>query len=109
MLECLYIMLICVLVIDQFHFVDEITTIISGWMTKGQIKKPMNIKPFSCSLCMTFWLSLFYIIFTNQFSILTVLYILLLSYLTTIANQIFTLIKMLITKFLDWLGNKINI
>lgn len=106
---CLAISLICVLVIDQFHFVDEVTTIISGWISNGQIKRPMSIKPFSCSLCMTFWLSLIYIIVVNQFSVWMVLYILLLCYVTPIENQLFTLLKGLITKFLDWIGNIINI
>lgn len=94
-------MVICVLVIDQFHFVDEITTIISGWMTNGNIKKPIQIKPFSCSLCMSWWINLIYIICMGMFSIPMVVYILFLSWMTPVVNDIFTLIKEIMMKILN--------
>lgn len=101
MIDCICIMVVCVLVIDQFRFVDEITTIISGWITNGHIRKPMDIKPFSCSLCSSFWLNLIYIIATGLFSIPMVVYILFLSWMTPVVNDIFTLVKQTILKILN--------
>ena len=100
MIECFCIMVCMVLVIDQFHFVDEITTIVCGWMTNGKIRKPLHIKPFSCSLCSSFWLNLIYITATHNLTIPMVLYILVLSWLTPVINDILTLVIMTIKRIL---------
>lgn len=109
MLNCLYITVAMVLVIDQFRFVDEITTIISGWMTNGLIRKPLDIKPFSCSLCSSWWLNLIYIIVTHKLTIPMVLYILLLSWMTPVINDILTLTRETIKRTINRIGDKINL
>ena len=109
MINCLLITIFFVIVIDQLHFVDDITSVISGWMTNGKIKKPISLKPFSCSTCMSWWTNLAYIIVTNQFSILMVLYILTLSWGTPIISSILTLVKNLFLKFINTIANKFDI
>ena len=101
MIDCLLVTLCFVLIIDQFHFTDEITSIISGWMTNGNIRKPISFKPFTCSLCMSWWTNLLYIIVTHRISIVMIAYILVLSWLTPIFNDIMTLIKQLIIRILN--------
>lgn len=102
--NCLYITIAMVLVIDQFQFVNEITTIISGWLSNGKIKKPLNIKPFSCSLCMSWWTNLLYIIMAGKLSIFMILYILLLSFMTPVITTTLTLIKHIILFILNKIG-----
>ena len=109
MINCLLITIFFVIVIDQLHFVDDITSVISGWMTNGKIKKPIQLKPFSCSTCMSWWTNLVYIIITNQFSILMVLYILTLSWTTPIISSILSLVKNLFLKFINTIANKFDI
>lgn len=109
MINCLFITIIWVVVLDQLHFWDDITSVISGWMTNGKIKKPIPLKPFSCSVCMSWWTNLAYIIITNQFSILMILYILTLSWTTPIISSILTLVKNLFLKFLNTIANKFDI
>lgn len=109
MINCLFITIIWVVVLDQLHFWDDITSVISGWMTNGKIKKPIQLKPFSCSVCMSWWTNLAYIIITNQFSILMILYILTLSWTTPIISSILTLVKNLFLKFLNTIANKFDI
>ena len=109
MINCLFITIIWVVVLDQLHFWDDITSVISGWLTNGKIKKPIQLKPFSCSVCMSFWTNLAYIIVTNQFSILMVLYILTLSWGTPIISSILTLVKNLFLKFVNTIANKFDI
>jgi hypothetical protein len=109
MINCLLITIFFVIVIDQLHFWDDITSVISGWMTNGKIKKPIPIKPFSCSTCMSFWTNLIYIFVTNQFSILMILYILALSWTTPIISSILTLVKNLFLKFINTIANKFDI
>lgn len=109
MINCLFITIIWIVILDQLHFWDDITSVISGWMTNGKIKKPIPLKPFSCSVCMSFWTNLAYIIVTNQFSILMVLYILVLSWGTPIISSILTLVKNLFLKFINTIANKFDI
>ena len=109
MINCLFITIIWVLILDQLHFWDVITSVISGWMTNGKIKKPIPLKPCSCSVCMSFWTNLAYIIVTNQFSILMVLYILTLSWGTPIISSILTLVKNLFLKTINTIANKFDI
>ena len=109
MINCLFITIIWIVILDQLHFWDDITSVISGWMTNGKIKKPIPLKPFSCSTCMSFWTNLAYIIITNQFSILMVLYILVLSWGTPIISSILTLVKNLFLKFINTIANKFDI
>lgn len=109
MINCLFITIIWVVVLDQLHFWDDITSVISGWMTNGKIKKPIQLKPFSCSVCMSWWTNLAYIIITNQFSILMILYILTLSWTTPIISSILTLVKNLFLKFINTIANKFDI
>ena len=109
MINCLFITIIWIVILDQLHFWDDITSVISGWMTNGKIKKPIPLKPCSCSVCMSFWTNLAYIIVTNQFSILMILYILILSWGTPIFSSILTLVKNLFLKFINTIANKFNI
>ena len=109
MINCLFITIIWVVVLDQLHFWDDITSVISGWLTNGKIKKPIQLKPFNCSTCMSWWTNLAYIIVTNQFSILMVLYILVLSWSTPIISSILTLVKNLFLKFINTIANKFDI
>ena len=109
MINCLFITIIWIVILDQLHFWDDFSTMISGWLTNGKIKKPIQLKPFSCSVCMSFWTNLAYIIVTNQFSILMVLYILVLSWGTPIISSILTLVKNLFLKFINTIANKFDI
>ena len=109
MINCLFITIIWVIILDQLHFWDDITSVISGWMTNGKIKKPIQLKPFTCSTCMSFWTNLAYIIVTNQFSILMVLYILVLSWGTPIINSILSFVINAVLKLINIISEKIDI
>ena len=109
MINCLFITIIWIVILDQLHFWDDITSVISGWMTNGKIKKPIPLKPFSCSVCMSFWTNLAYIIIINQFSILMVLYILVLSWTTPIINSILSFVINAVLKLINIISEKIDI
>lgn len=50
--------LVIVLIWDVFRAPDEMAGEFMSLITGGKIKTAKLIKPFGCSLCMTFWLSL---------------------------------------------------
>lgn len=109
MINCLFITIIWIVILDQLHFWDDFSTMISSWLSGGKIKKPLDWKPFNCSTCMSWWTNLAYIIITNQFSILMVLYILTLSWGTPIISSILTLVKNLFIKTINTIANKFDI
>ena len=83
-INCLLITIIFVIVTDGLHFWDNFSPIISRWMTKGQIKKPIPSKIMTCSTCQSWWSNLVYIIVMGQLSIPMIVYILGLSYMTPV-------------------------
>ncbi len=100
-LNCFLISVCWVLILDQFHFMDEITVLLSKWLSNGRIEKPLQLKPFTCSLCMSWWTNLIYIIAVGEFSVPMLFGILLISWTTPITNDILTMIKTMIIKILN--------
>lgn len=97
------ISIIMVFIIDYSGFVDEISETITKIL-----HSPFKIhipKPFSCSLCMTFWTGLIYLFFNNGFSLINVSYLCLFSALTILELAVFTLIKSLIEKIIFKINN----
>lgn len=101
------IFLIAVIVsfgLDVAHFWDEISSIVSGWITKGVVKKPIELKPFSCSLCSTFWISLIYVICINAFSLPMLAYICVCAWATCFIPNIFLFVEGFIVKIINELA-----
>ena len=61
------IALVITVVWDVLRFPNEIANGIAAWLTKGKITNVTLIKPFGCSLCMTFWCGLIYVLGTVGF------------------------------------------
>lgn len=94
MLELLCIAVILVFGIDLSGFVDEF----SEWIWKKMYPKVKYTdwripKPFSCSLCATFWVGLIYLLVTGTFSLYMALYVCLLSFLTPVIGSTLLLLK----------------
>ena len=109
MIDCLLITIIFVIITDQLHFFEDFTSSVKSLLTKGKFRNPINIKPFNCSTCMSFWTNLIYILIVGKFSIFMIGYILLLSWTTPLINSIFTLLKNLFLKIINTLANKFDL
>ena len=109
MIDCLLITICWVIILDQLHFFEDFTSSVKSLLTKGKFRNPIQIKPFNCSTCMSFWTNLIYIIIIGNFSIFMIGYILVLSWTTPIINSIFTLLKNAVIKFINILAEKIEI
>ena len=109
MIDCLLITICWVIILDQLHFWEEFSSTIKSILTKGKFRNPIQIKPFNCSTCMSFYCNLIYILIVGKFSIFMIGYILLLSWSAPIINSIFTLLKNAIIKFINILAEKIEI
>jgi len=101
-INLLLIQLIIVFIIDLSGVMNSIKIALSKWLTKGKVASTgFNIKPFDCSLCMTFWIGLIYLLITKSFTLPYIAVVAGLSFLTQSANDLLLLIKDLITKVIN--------
>lgn len=101
----LCITVITVLVVDIFKFWDNFTSEIIYHLTNGKIRKPINIKLFQCSLCLSHWINLFILLITCNFTIPNYLYIIVLSFFTGIIGSILLTVENLLYKIINKLNN----
>ena len=107
LINLLLLQLIVVFIVDISGVMDSIKYAISKLLTKGVIKTlNYRIKPFDCSLCMTFWVGLIYIIITHKITITYIAFICLLSALTTTVKDLWYTIIELITKLLNIIDSR---
>lgn len=101
-LNLIIISLVNVLIIDISGFVQSVKSLISKLLTNKQIDTTnFSLKPFDCSFCMTFWTGLLYTLVIGQFTLVNLLIILLLAFMTEPVYRILLLIKDMILKIID--------
>ena len=68
-------------------------------------KYPKSIldKPFFCSLCLTFWVGLGWLLYREEFTLINVVLVCGISYLTDVTESVIRLIKDYLIKILDFL------
>lgn len=81
-IDILLIAFVYVFGLDVCGFWDEISAALKRWLTHGAAHSPFQLKPFSCSLCMTFWTGLAYLLLTHSMTIAHVAYVCLVAMLT---------------------------
>ena len=91
------ITIIVVIIVDISGFIDSIKNLIGKVLGINNVK----LKPLDCSFCLNFWVSLIYLLITNELSITAVMVALLLSRMTPIIKDAIYLIR-------DFLGKAIN-
>lgn len=98
-INLIVIMFVVVYVIDLSGFIqDGIEPLLNKIFHTHNAKLK---KPWSCSRCMTLWTTLLYIIITGHFTILSIGFCFMLSYITPFINNIEIAV-------LDWLINLTN-
>ena len=83
------ITIIVVIIVDISGFIDSIKTLIGKVLGINNVK----LKPLDCSFCLNFWVSLIYLLITNELSITAVMVTLLLSTMTPIIKDAIYLIR----------------
>lgn len=109
MLNLLFITAVLVFIIDLSGFIQELSKGIWKALFKKVTYKGWIIpKPFSCSLCMTFWVGILYLILTHTFSFLMLGYVALLAFLTPVISTVLLWIKDVLVFILDKLYKLIS-
>ena len=85
---------VCVVIItDLTDFWDYFKRFLYGIILKRRITTLPHVKLLDCSLCQTFWIGLFYILFNKQMNILSVSYVLFVAFMTGVIRDIIVMIK----------------
>lgn len=95
---------IWVLILDLCGFARTVDKLFYRLLYKKRAyREDAHFPPFDCSMCMTFWTGLAYLLITGTANILMIAFLLLFAWATTIEKDIFIFVKDLISKLLDLL------
>ena len=87
--------------IDIARFWDVVSAAVKGWLTHGAIRTPFQLKPFSCSLCMTFWTGLLYLAIVGALSVGNVAYVCFVAMLTPRIKDCLLAVDSIIAKIIN--------
>ena len=87
--ELILVALVTIYVVDLSGFTDTWLKFLSAY--KG--RKITELKPFSCSLCMVWWVCLIYLVTTSQLTLSFVAFTALLSFLSIPMGQILVMLR----------------
>lgn len=108
---CLNILLIVtgfVIVSDILQFWNNFSSIISGWLTGGKIKKAIPSKIMTCSTCQGWWVGLLYIIVTHNLTIPMVVYTLFVASMAPVIADALRLLTEALKALIIKINNLIN-
>lgn len=104
-INLILIQIIAVLIIDQSGFIQSIEDGLSKWLN---IKKAHIPKPFSCSLCTTFWAGLIYLLVAHTLTLPYIAALLLIAVMSSVTNDLIYLLKDILTTIINLLNKLIT-
>lgn len=107
MFELFLIQVLCVLLIDVAGVPEDFLTPIVKRLTGAKIGTIG--KPFSCSLCMTFWTGLVYLLVTGNFTLVNFTVLLVLACLTPVTLLVWHFAVDLFTKMISTVYDYFNL
>lgn len=78
------------------------------WLTKGKIRKPFQVKVFQCSLCLSHHINVIIMFLMGCVSLPNYLYIVILSFFTSIIKNILLIVENTILTLINKLNTIIN-
>ena len=106
----LLLFLVHVVLAYVFNYTNFISTIkgnIAKYLT-GHYNENWNFKPFTCDLCLSFWITLILVLCINITNIWLYFYCVLLSYLHPRINDLLGILDRWGAKVMMWLDMQIN-
>ena len=100
-IDIILVALVTIYIVDLSGFTETLLKVISAY--KG--RKITELKPFSCSLCMVWWVCLIYAVIVGNLTIPVVALIALLSLLSVPCEQLLILIREAFLKVINKLMN----
>lgn len=103
-LQLIFVTVLIVYIVDLSGFTESWKPYAQALVKRVAGFTPRNVKPFDCSLCLTWWTGLVYIIAAGEFHLATLTAVALLSYSTVIIGQLLMALKGLAI----WIINKFS-
>lgn len=103
--ELLLTAFVVVFVVDLSGFTQTWKNALGRWLHVDSYN--LYVKPFDCSLCMTWWTTLVVTIIAGQFNFLTVAYCGLLAFLADVIGSALRLIKALAVQLMDMIWKRL--
>jgi len=101
-LNLFIISIIWVLILDLSGFAQTIDKTLYKIFYRGRAyREDAHFKPWDCSLCMSWWTGLLYLLITHTLSLLNIAILLAFAWSTMMEKDIFIFIKDIVTKLLD--------
>lgn len=98
----LILQFIVVFIVDLSGFIGSIKTLIWRWIFNNKKEyREFRLPPFDCSLCMVFWSGLIYLIAVHQFNMLTIGYVVLLSFTSDLVGSLAVQIKDILIRLVN--------
>lgn len=107
--DLLMIATMWVVIIDTTDFYDRVTGGIRAALTGGKFRKPFYLKPFCCSLCMTWWSGVVYLLLTHSVSLLALGYVLGLAFFTPTIKDLCLLVRDLLAKAVNEIYRRLGL
>lgn len=107
MLELFLMACIIVFCIDLSGAMQKLNKLVWDWLYKGVKYVDWEIPLVSCSLCVTWWTGIIYLIFTG-FSVYMLAYVALLAFLTPVIKDVLLYVRELLIYFTDKLFGLID-
>lgn len=102
-IDLLLIAAITIYIVDLSGFTESWRSALTRWLKAKELKP---IRPFDCSLCMTWWVGIIYALCTGNLSLPVIAYIAALSFLSLPLSQLFIFIRegisFLLNKMMGW-------
>ena len=103
-IELLVITTIVCYIVDITDFVGSAKQTLWKWVFgKNKEYREFRLKPFDCSLCLSFWSGLFYLLFVGQLNILMIGYVCLLSMFSGFISKVLNVMVIMC----EWVVDKI--
>ena len=96
-IDLILVALVTIYIVDLSGFTETLLKVISAY--KG--RKITELKPFSCSLCMVWWVCLIFLLVTGNLTLPMVAFSALLSFLSVPLGQMMHLIRETILKVIN--------
>lgn len=109
LIELLCIQLVAVFIVDLSGIVDSLKRAVWRFAKGAAVPfQPFRLKPLDCSLCVTFWACLLYLLFAGRFSLPLFAYVCALAYLTPAAGSLLRIVKDAAGALLNWIETQIE-
>mgnify|MGYP007022373505 CR=1 FL=1 len=111
-MTALYLFLIAlfwVLALDCTDFYATVASDFRSFLTQGKFTEPKYVKPFSCSLCMSWWTGLAFLLVTKAVTVPYIVLTLAIAVFTPVIKDAILLIEDMLLGLIQFLRNKLKL